>query len=123
MEFTSLAGPTTGRSLVLFEEGAAKPGMAAVTEAVGPSIAGGDGAGTEVFETLGVAVVDAPPEQVMQAAGSDAIIAIEPERIVYALEIAESPHAANGHAILPAAPPLGATEAIPTPPFMPVAAP
>ena len=27
MEFSSLAGPTTGRSLVLFEEGAAKPGM------------------------------------------------------------------------------------------------
>ena len=42
MEFSSLAGPTTGRSLVLFEEGAAKPGMAALQEAVGPSIAGGD---------------------------------------------------------------------------------
>ena len=49
----------------------------------------------------------------MQAAGSDAIIAIEPERIVYALELAEAPHAANGHAILPTAPPLGATEAAP----------
>ena len=123
MEFSSLAGATTGRSLVLFEEGAAKPGMAAVREAVGPSIAGGDAAGTEVFETLGVAVVDAPPEQVMQAAGSEAIIAIEPERIVYALELAEAPHAANGHAILPAGPPLGATEAVPVPPFMPAAAP
>ena len=124
MEFSSLAGATTGRSLVLFEEGAAKPGMAAIQEAVGPSIAGGEGAGgTEVFDTLGVAVVDAPPEQVMQAAGSEAIIAIEPERIVYALELAEAPHAANGHAILPTAPPLGATEAAPVPPFMPVAAP
>ena len=58
----------------------------------------------------------------MQAAGSDAIIAIEPERIVYALEVAEAPHAANGHAMLPTAPPLGATEAAPVPPFMPVAA-
>jgi hypothetical protein len=124
MEFSSLAGATTGRSLVLFEEGAAKPGMAAVREAVGPSIAGGDAAGgTEVFETLGVAVVDAPPEQVMQAAGSEAIIAVEPERIVYALELAEAPHAANGHAILPAGPPLGATEAVPVAPFMPAAAP
>ena len=47
MEFSSLAGPTTGRSLVLFAEGAAKPGMAAVQAAVGPSIAGGDGSGTE----------------------------------------------------------------------------
>ena len=40
MEFSSFAGPTTGRSLVLFEEGAAEPGMAAVQEAVGPTIAG-----------------------------------------------------------------------------------
>ena len=72
MEFSSFAGPTTGRSLVLFEEGAAEPGMAAVQEAVGPAIAADDAAGTQVFETLGVAVVDAPPEQVMQAAGSSA---------------------------------------------------
>ena len=123
MEFSSFAGPTTGRSLVLFEEGAAEPGMAAVQEAVGPTIAGDDASGgTQVFESLGVAVVDAPPEQVMQAAGSSAILAIEPERIVFALEIAETPHAANGHALMPAAPPPGATEA-PVPPFMPVAAP
>jgi subtilisin family serine protease len=123
MEFSSLAGPTTGRSLVLFADGAAKPGMAAVQAAVGPSIAGGDGSRTEVFPTLGVAVIDAPPEQVMQAAGSDAIIAVEPERIVYALELLDAPHVTNGHAILPAAPPLGATETAPTPPFMPATAP
>ena len=116
MDSSSLAGPTTGRSLVLFEEGAAEPGMAAVQEAVGPSVAGGDApAGAEIFETLGVAVVDAPPEQVMQAAGSSAIIAVEPERLVFALEVAESSHAANGHAALPAAPPLGATEPAPAP--------
>ena len=44
--------------------------MAAVQAAVGPSIAGGDGSGTECSATLGVAVVDAPPEQVMQAAAA-----------------------------------------------------
>jgi hypothetical protein len=60
MELDPLAGPTTGRSLVLFEEGATDAGMAAVQEAVGPSVAGGGAAGgTEVFETLSVAVVDA----------------------------------------------------------------
>ena len=47
------------------------------------------GAGVHYFESLGVAVVDAPPEQVMQAGVSAAeasIAIVEPERIVYALE-------------------------------------
>src|SRR5215204_5315082 len=103
MDFDRLAGPTTGRSLVLFDDGAAKPGMAAVKEAIGPSIAGGDGpgGGAEVFATLGVAVVDAPPEQLMQAEASSAVLAVEPERIVYALEVTqEEAHGVNGHATL-----------------------
>jgi subtilisin len=103
------SGGTTGRSLVLFEEGAAQEGMAAVQEAVGVEVlpASGEEAapaegGGVLFETLGVAVVDAPPEQVMRAAGASAILAIEPERIVYALETTGyAPPATNGQAALP----------------------
>jgi len=106
------SGGTTGRSLVLFEEGASEAGMQAVQEAVGVevAVAGGDEAapaegGGILFESLGVAVVDAPPDQVIQAAGDAAILAVEPERIVYALETAEqSAAAANGHAAMPPAP-------------------
>jgi subtilisin family serine protease len=86
---------TTGRTLVLFEEGAAADGLQAVQEATGVAAAG-----AEYFETLGVAVYDSPPEQVATAGGSAAVLAVEPERIVYALEIA--PPLANGHATLPA---------------------
>jgi subtilisin family serine protease len=115
MEFNGAfppAGGTTGRSLVLFEDGEARAGMAAVQEAIGVDMvtatgeesAPAEGAGI-VFESLGVAVVDAPPEQVMQAAGAPAILAVEPERIVYALEATyTAPPAANGHAALPSAP-------------------
>jgi subtilisin len=109
-------GGTTGRSLVLFEEGESKAGMQAVQEAVGVEVvtaSGEEGAPAEgggvLFESLGVAVVDAPPEQVVQAAGDAAIIAVEPERIVYALEATGyAPPATNGHATLPqpVAPPL-----------------
>ena len=110
------AGGTTGRSLVLFEEGASEAGMQAVQEAVGVQVVAASGeeatpaeGGGFLFESLGVAVVDAPPDQVMQAAGSAAILAVEPERIVYALETAETTsQATNGHAGLPlaASPPL-----------------
>jgi hypothetical protein len=62
-------GGTTGRSLVLFEEGEAAAGIQAVQEAVGISLAAANGdevapaeGGGVVFESLGVAVVDAPPE-------------------------------------------------------------
>jgi subtilisin len=103
-------GGTTGRSLVLFEEGAADAGMQAVQDAVGVEtvVASGEEAapaegGGVLFESLGVAVVDAPPEQVMQAAGDAAIIAVEPDRIVYALEAAEyAPPASNGQAAMSA---------------------
>ena len=109
-------GGTTGRSLVLFEEGASEAGLQAVQEAVGVQVVAASGeeatpaeGGGFLFESLGVAVVDAPPDQVMQAAGDAAILAIEPERIVYALETAESTsQATNGHAGLQqaAVPPL-----------------
>ena len=112
------SGGTTGRSLVLFEEGGNKAGMRAVQEAVGvetvaataKASAPAEGAGV-LFESLGVAVVDAPPDQVMEAAGEGAILAIEPERIVYALEAAEyTVPATNGQATFtqPATPPLPA---------------
>jgi hypothetical protein len=102
-------GGTTGRSLVLFEEGEAEAGMQAVQEAVGVEVVTATGeeaapaeGGGFLFESLGVAVVDAPPEQVAQAAGDAAIIAIEPERIVYALEATQyAPPQTNGQATLP----------------------
>ena len=120
-----LSGGFTGRSLVLFEEGGAESGLQAVQEAIGLEVftasgeeaAPADGGGV-LFETLGVAVVDAPPEQVMQAgvsaAGAGAILAVEPERIVYALEATYAPPA-NGHVRLPEVmgPPMPAAE---TPP-------
>jgi subtilisin family serine protease len=90
---------TTGRTLVLFEEGAAADGLQAVQEATGVAAAG-----AEYFETLGVAVYDSPPDQVATAGGSAAVLAVEPERIVYALEIA--PPLGNGLAVTaPFAPP------------------
>ena len=86
-------GGTTGRSLVLFDEGGAKAGMQAVQEAVGVQVVPASGhesapasGGGILFEALGVAVVDAPPDQVMQTTGNAAILAVEPERIVHALE-------------------------------------
>jgi subtilisin len=106
-------GGTTGRSLVLFEEGEAAAGIQAVQEAVGISLVAANGAesapaegGGMVFKSLGVAVVDAPPEQVIQAAGDAAILAVEPERIVYAIEAAQyAARVGNGNAALPQAPP------------------
>src|SRR5215207_10168980 len=103
------AGGTTGRSLVLFEEGQAQSGLQAVQEAVGIEVvaaSGEEGApaagGGVLFESLGVAVVDAPPEQVVQAAGDAAILAVEPERIVYALEATQyAPPWTNGQAMVP----------------------
>ena len=106
------AGGTTGRSLVLFEEGAADAGLQAVQEAVGVEVvtaSGDEGAPAEgggvLFESLGVAVVDAPPEQVLQAAGAESVVAVEPERIVYALEATQyAPPDANGQATFPQPP-------------------
>lgn len=121
-------GGTTGRSLVLFRPGGAEAGLSAIQDAVGVRVqpAGLDGAvgadtGALYLESLGIAVVDTPPEQmaaagVASAAGAEAIALIEPERIVYALEATERhmPELTNGHAALPTpaapAPPVPATE-------------
>jgi len=92
---------TTGRYLVLLREDAIDDGvklLAGVTEAQVVSLAAEEGtveperlegAGVVVFDKLGVAVVDTPPER-MQAlsvteAADNPILAIEPERYVYAL--------------------------------------
>lgn len=90
-------GETTGRYLVLFEEGAAKAGIKALRDATGVNVVSAtadgkelEGEDTVVFDKLGVAVVSAPPQQIQQAGastqGSSAIRAVEPERVVYALE-------------------------------------
>jgi subtilisin len=114
------SGETTGRSLVLFEEGGADAGMQAVQEAVGVQVTAATGeesapaeGGGILFESLGVAVIDAPPDQVLKAAGDAAILAVEPERIVWALEATYASQATNGQSAppLPAAPPLPVTQA------------
>jgi subtilisin len=114
------AGETTGRSLVLIEQGGAEAGIQAIEEAVGIQVAPATGAeaapaegGGVLFETLGIAVVDAPPEQVARATSEAAILVVEPERVVYALEAMDyAPPATDGHAVLPqpAAPPLPVAE-------------
>ena len=122
MDFNEAFQPTggmTGRSLVLFEEGGAKAGMQAVQEAVGVQVVPASGhesapasGGGILFEALGVAVVDAPPDQVMQTAGNAAILAVEPERIVHALETTPyAPPKSNGNSApqQPAVPPLPVT--------------
>ncbi|HVG75488.1 MAG TPA: S8 family serine peptidase [Thermoleophilaceae bacterium] len=112
----------TGRYLVLFEEGAGKAGISALGEAIGISVAtvGPEGQGIDegaaFFEELGVAVVDAAPEQIEEAGAltreSSPIIAIEPERTVYALEVAPAPplpRSGNGGSpAIPSAPPTPA---------------
>jgi subtilisin len=78
---------TTGRSLVLFEDGAAAAGIEAVQDATGLELAA-----TEVlFALLGVAVVEASPAQLERAGASAAILAVEAERVVYALEARPGP--------------------------------
>jgi subtilisin family serine protease len=101
----SLEQETTGRYLVLFEEGAVKPGLKALTNATGVKTA--SSADTEagvfsaeeleqdgvLFDDLGVAVVSAEPDQLHALAGSEAeeaaILAVEEERIVHALVVNE----------------------------------
>ncbi len=89
-------GTTTGRFLVLFEEGTAEAGVSALSSATGARTVAATADVTEpapnemvLFERLGVAVVDASAEQMRQAAvmtaGADGIVAVEPERINHAL--------------------------------------
>jgi subtilisin len=86
-------GGFTGRSLVLFEQDGAERGVAALGSATGLSVAtacetGADLAAVQafLFERLGIAIVAASPERIRQAGDTGAILAIEPERTVFALE-------------------------------------
>jgi subtilisin len=71
---------TTGRTLVLFEEGAAPDGVRVFEQATGVAAV--------YFETLGVVVLDFPPERFAEAGAPAAVLAVEPERIVHAIETA-----------------------------------
>jgi len=99
----SLPVGTTGRYLVLLREDATDEGVKALRKSTGRSFASAQevfGAGapesgksvpdTIVYETLGVAVVDSPPEQMhsmLAEAGTESspILHVEAERYVYAL--------------------------------------
>jgi subtilisin len=111
---------TTGRYLVLFAEDAREDGARALSDAAGISMAvAEDEAATPeeggglLFAEIDVAVVDAPPDQanaaVAAAADTGAILAVEPERWVRALEVEtyapEAPPASGNGADTPAAEP------------------
>jgi subtilisin len=98
-----IAPGTTGRYLVLMREDAVRSGVKALSEGGGLKVAstadfdekgvsaeGLAGAEAMVFENLGIAVVDTVPEQIHSisaaAADDNSILAIEPERIVFAIE-------------------------------------
>lgn len=143
-----LAAPgTTGRYLILMREDGVKAGVKALRETAGLSVASTadfeDGtvdadqlaeAEALLFEDLGVLVVDTPPEQIRAisaaAAGENTILAIEPERIVYALPggaaapakaPATSPEERVGRAEFPVTP--LAAEVYPTVPAAPAVLP
>lgn len=87
---------TTGRVLVLFREDAVDAGIQALNEATSMSVFSDESAQPNppiVLDTLGVAVVDISPEQLQSVRASaevdSAILAIEPEQVVYALESPE----------------------------------
>ena len=93
---------TTGRYLVLFREGAAEQGMQMLSDQLGmsamlastfeASAVAADTLASDniVFDTLGVAVVNVPPDQQQglsfMATDDSAILAVEKERIVYAID-------------------------------------
>lgn len=94
-------GGTTGRYLVLFREGAGAASIRNFGKAAGVAMASASDfkegapelsklASDEgvIFPDLGVAVVNSPPEQIQSvaAAADSDILAIEPERIVYAFD-------------------------------------
>jgi subtilisin family serine protease len=95
---------TTGRFLVLLREDAVKTGVSALSDTLGLNVASSadfaagavdaqaiQDAGAMVFPTLGVAVVDVPPDQVqsfgVMANEDNGILAIEPERVNYAIDL------------------------------------
>lgn len=123
---------TTGRYLVLMREDAMDAGIRALERTAGLSVArsadfegGGvpghvSGAEVIVFDELAVAVVDGPPEQLRAvrslSAEDSGILAIEPERYVYAIQDEASlvspataefgPQALQGGTMIPEAGPL-----------------
>lgn len=101
-----IAPGTTGRFLVLMREGDTKAGMKALSVSGGMKVASSSdfeagavdagklaGSSGVVFEKLGIAILNAPPEQIneMRLAASDggesAILAVEPERIVHVMMV------------------------------------
>jgi hypothetical protein len=73
---------TTGRSLVLFREGAVAEGVQALASMTATRSLDA----VSVCENLGVAVVDIPPEQLMtntRSISDSPILIVEPERYVY----------------------------------------
>jgi subtilisin len=93
---------TTGRYLVLMRQDTMEAGINALTERVGLNVTRSadfesgivdteqiDSGSAIVFDDLAVAVVDAPPDQFqalsIAASEDENIIAIEPERVVYAI--------------------------------------
>lgn len=98
-----VTGEYTGRHLVVFAEGAVEEGTSALLSSVDLRVATTadvesgvldeetiQGADAVVFSHLGVALVDAAPEQIESvssaAATSPAILAIEPERVCHATQ-------------------------------------
>ncbi len=96
------AAETTGRYLVLMREGSTKNNVEALKNAAGVKVASSSdfkknavnmetlgGAQAMLFESLNVAVVDAPPEQTEALSFAirtdNPILAMEPERVVYAI--------------------------------------
>ncbi|MBF2065958.1 MAG: S8 family serine peptidase [Calothrix sp. C42_A2020_038] len=84
---------TTGRYLVLFREDGITAGMEMLSHFTTSDVSSGEALTDEapiLLENLGVAVLNAQPEQLhtLGVFGEDhsAILAIEPERVVYALE-------------------------------------
>jgi subtilisin len=94
---------TTGRYLVLLEEEAVEAGIESLRDTAGVRVTHADDFGDAaveidqlsaseglVFDELGVAVVDVPPDQTRSLGVAmneeDAILTVEPERVVYALQ-------------------------------------
>ena len=112
---------TTGRFLVLLREDGGsgaqtlnkvaglRVASSADFSAAGVSAESLDAAGGIVFEDLGVAVVDAQPDQVgaLSAAAESGVMAIEPERIVHAIGETLLPGVAPARLLPPPAGPSG----------------
>lgn len=87
----TIAAETTGRYLVLLREDATDAGVRALSESVQVDLGNRESAQSHnalVLHQLGVAIVEAVPEQLANlgvASDSSPILAIEPEQVMYAL--------------------------------------